>query len=202
MITRLFHQKLTFFGLCVCFNATFNNIPVISWRSVLLVEETEDPEKTTDLPQVTDKFYHIMLYTSPWSRFELTTSVVIGTECIGNCKSNYHTITNTTPPIFWYKSEIQDGHHHWTCFIAYVGSNVEYSPNLWTIERKLFWDVHCMILFKVVGFFFMLIRNQRLSPQRLSWPKWNILRYPFLRIYCQIVYLYPNEWYRFTRAYS
>ena len=38
------------------FNATLNNISVISWWSVLLVEETEYPEKTTDLPQVTDKF--------------------------------------------------------------------------------------------------------------------------------------------------
>ena len=26
-------------------------------------------------------------------RFELTTSVVIGTDCIGSCKFNYHMIT-------------------------------------------------------------------------------------------------------------
>jgi hypothetical protein len=37
-------------------NAIFNNISVISWRSVLLVEET------TDLTQDTDKLYHIILY--------------------------------------------------------------------------------------------------------------------------------------------
>jgi hypothetical protein len=37
------------------FNTTFNNISVISWRSVLLVEEKEYPEKTTDLLQVTHK---------------------------------------------------------------------------------------------------------------------------------------------------
>ena len=34
------------------------------------------------LVQVTDKLYHIMLNTSPWSRFELTTSVVIGTRIL------------------------------------------------------------------------------------------------------------------------
>jgi hypothetical protein len=58
----------------------------------------DDREKTIDLPQVTDKLYHIMLYTLPWSRFELTTTVVIDTDCIGSCKSNYHAITATTVP--------------------------------------------------------------------------------------------------------
>jgi hypothetical protein len=37
-----------------------------------------------------------MLYTSPRSRFKLTTSVVIGTDFIDSCKSNYHMITATT----------------------------------------------------------------------------------------------------------
>jgi hypothetical protein len=40
---------------------TFYNIRVISWWSVLLLEEPGVPSEN-HLPQVTYKFYHIMLY--------------------------------------------------------------------------------------------------------------------------------------------
>ena len=44
-------------------------------------------------PEDSEKLYHIMLYTSPWSRFEFTTTVLV---VIDSCKSNYHAITVTT----------------------------------------------------------------------------------------------------------
>ena len=55
--------------------------------------KSEYPEKTNDLPQVTDKHYHIKLYWVhlSWVGFEHATLVVIGIDCIGSCKSNYHT---------------------------------------------------------------------------------------------------------------
>jgi len=43
----------------IVFNATFSNISVISWRPVLVVEEAEYPERTTDHEQATGKLYHL-----------------------------------------------------------------------------------------------------------------------------------------------
>jgi hypothetical protein len=52
---------MTIFGWFMVLNATFNNISVILWRLVLLVEEIGVPGENRDLSKATDKLYHIML---------------------------------------------------------------------------------------------------------------------------------------------
>ena len=58
------------------------------------------PGENRRLPKVTDKLCYIMLHRVHFVLvgFESTTLVVIGTDCTGSCKSNYHTITTKTVP--------------------------------------------------------------------------------------------------------
>jgi hypothetical protein len=58
--------------------ATFNNISVLSWRPVLLVEETGVPRE---------------------NHRHVATLVAIGTDCIDSCESNYHTIKTIRGPV-------------------------------------------------------------------------------------------------------
>ena len=71
--------------------ATFNNISVLSWRSVLLVEESRENHRPA---------------ANQWQT--LSHNVVLRhwlTDCIVSCKSNYNTITATMAPylIGWFK---------------------------------------------------------------------------------------------------
>ena len=84
------------------FNATFNNISVISCRSVLLVEETGLPgDNHRPVASHWQILSHNVVSSTPrqWAGFELTTFVVIYTDCTCSCKSNYHMITTTTAPL-------------------------------------------------------------------------------------------------------
>ena len=72
------------------FIATFNNISVISWQSVLLVEKT------------TDKHYHIKVSSTPCH--ECDSNSQLG-DCIGSCKSNYHDV----PQVAIYNNDTWSG---------------------------------------------------------------------------------------------
>jgi len=91
---------MKFVCLFVClmvFNATFNNISVISWRSVLLVEETGGPGENHRPAEsywqtLSRNAVHLDLIEIRTHNF----LVVIGTDCQGN------TITATTAAYFKY----------------------------------------------------------------------------------------------------
>jgi hypothetical protein len=62
-------------------------------------------------------------HTPPWTGFELIMLVVMGTDCTGSCKSNYHTITTTTAPIF--NEILFHWHYHdWTWLLCVQNWNL------------------------------------------------------------------------------
>jgi hypothetical protein len=130
------------FVLFIClmeFNYIFNNISVISWRSVLFVEAAVLSRRNNHLSQVTDKLYHIILYTSPWSRFDITTSVVIGTDCIDNCKSNYHAVMATTAPSMSSDNMLILDSDAWSLVFYVV-----FCSSLFVPLTFFFWPLYCL----------------------------------------------------------
>jgi hypothetical protein len=70
----------------------------MSWWSVLLVEETGVPgENHRPVASHWQTLSHNVVSSTPrLSGLVLTTLMVIGIDCTGRYKSNYHTITTTT----------------------------------------------------------------------------------------------------------
>ena len=93
-------------------NATFNNISTISWWSDLLVEETGVPgENHRPVASHWQPLSHNFASSTPRHErgFELTTLVVIATDCTGSCKLNYHAIKKKQTMLI-----------HWSIYLSHV----------------------------------------------------------------------------------
>ena len=78
-------------------NAIFNNISLISWMSVILVEKIGVPGEThRPVASHCQTLSHNVVSIKP--RLSGVRSHNIGTDCIVSYKPNYHTITTTTAP--------------------------------------------------------------------------------------------------------
>ena len=75
----------------VTLNAKFNNISVLSWRSVLLVEETGIPGENHRHVAIHWQNF-ITRYYTPRPGWDSNSEH----QCIGRCTFNFHTITITT----------------------------------------------------------------------------------------------------------
>jgi hypothetical protein len=100
------------------FNATFNNISVIPWMSVLLAEDTRVPWEyhRPVISHWQTLSHNVVSITLRHERDSNSYLLVMGTDCIGSCKSNYHTIMTTTPPILYGENKLYS--MRWRCLLC------------------------------------------------------------------------------------
>ena len=90
-------------GYCKRRDHLKTNVMIFYWNFIFPFTR----KKNTNLSQVTDKLYHMVLYQVhiAMNGFELLTLVVMGNDCKGSCISNYHTIASTmTSSCHWKKN--------------------------------------------------------------------------------------------------
>ena len=113
----------------IVFNATFSNISAISWRSIVEVEETGVPERTTDQGQSTGKLYQLRL------RVECTLFVIYKAGKL-KCSATMH--------IVW---------RQWSCMvfvllfglhISLINGNIDYCESIVLVRTNVrgFYKMH------------------------------------------------------------
>jgi hypothetical protein len=104
--------KVCLFVCLMVFNTTFSNISVISWRSVLLVEETGGPGDyhrpvASHWQTLSHNVVHLVLIEIRTRTIsgDSHSSVVIATDCIGSCKypTTIRSRPNDGPAKSWFK---------------------------------------------------------------------------------------------------
>ena len=131
--TSAYAKQKSLFGFMV-FNATFTNISVISWRSVLLMEETGENHWAVVSNRQT--LSHKVVSSTPHLSGVRTRNFSgDSTDCTGSFKSNYHMITTTmAPKYFWIE---------WRVYPQTIGSVSQAccSSTKWTLSSH--WNVTC-----------------------------------------------------------
>jgi hypothetical protein len=133
------------------FNATFNNISAISWRSVLLVEEIGGPEEN-----------HRPV-ASHWQTF----SIVIKNDRILNFMHFRHTVLVVMCIILFYLIRVNGLKHHrkmglWRAFLVFlIRSEFKYI--------LLYWQQHCSPCY-MWGLVFYLEQELHTFPEHLRSP--------------------------------
>ena len=140
----IYHVKCIFNRIrdnrVMVFNITFSNISFISWRR----NRSTQRKPLTCRKSLTNFITYVVSSKHRLNGFELTL-VVMGTDCIGSYKSNYHTIT--TSPIF--NNTIFSLR---VIFFLYGGCDI-------LVLIFSFWTANLKRLFIVLCYIFILVYN-------------------------------------------
>jgi hypothetical protein len=121
LILGIYRFELVWF---MVFSATFNNISVISWQSVLLVVPGENHQPAASHWQTLS--HNVVSSIPGLSRIQTNN----GTDCIGSYKSSYHTITTPNAPF--------------VLGIYFIGTCMESIVYILTVECHLMYREQCL----------------------------------------------------------